>query len=89
VIWLRDILKGLLWAVGAAALVIGVAYSGFSHGLAPLVVIPALAPVAAYQVHRSPRVAWLTLGWVLLLVGAFIGLVLWAFRDFHFRAIQG
>ena len=87
--WFRDILKGLLWAAGAAALTFAVAYSELTHGLAPLIAILAVAPVAAYQVHRSPRIAWLTLGWILLLVGAFVGWVWWAFRDFQFRAIQG
>ncbi len=87
--WFRDILRGLLWAVGAAVLTAGVAYSGLTHGLAPLVLVLALGPAAAYRFHRSPRVAWLTFGWVLLVVGAVVGWVLWAFRDFHFRAIQG
>lgn len=87
--WFRDVLKGLLWAVCAAAVTAVVSFSGVIHGLALLVAILALAPVAAYGFHRSPRVAWLTLAWVLLLVGIFIGWVLWAFRDFQFRAIQG
>lgn len=87
--WLGDILKGLLWAVCAAALTVAVALSGVTHGLAPLVLVLALGPAAAYRYHRSPRVAWVTLAWVLLFVGGFIGWVLWAFRDFHFRVIQG
>lgn len=87
--WFRDISKGLLWAVGAAALAVAVASAGVIHGLIPLLLVLALGPAAAYRFHASPRVAWLTLAWVLLLVGCVIGWVLWAFRDFHFRAIQG
>ena len=87
--WLRDTLKALVWAVGAAALAIAVAYSGVSHGLTAPAVTLAFGPAAAYRFHRSPRVAWLTLGWLALLIAAAAGFLWWELRDFHFRAIQG
>jgi hypothetical protein len=83
------LLKALGWAVAAVALAVGAAFSGVTHGLAPPVALLGFAPLAAYGFHRSPRVAWLTLAWVLLLAVAFAAWVWWAFRDFRFRAIQG
>jgi hypothetical protein len=87
--WFRDIVKALGWAVAAIALAVAAVFAGLTHGLTPPVATLGFAPLAAYGFHRSPRIAWLTLAWVLLFVGAIVAWVWWAFKDFHFRAIQG
>ena len=86
---LHDVFKALGWAVGAAALAVALAFSGVSHGLTAPALTLALGPAAAYRFHRRPRVAWLTLGWLALLVAAAAGFLWRELRDFHFRTIQG
>lgn len=87
--WLRDTLRALGWAVAAAVLGVVLLSSRAVHGLIPHLLPLAAAPVGAYWYHRSKRVTWLTAAWVLVFVVATVLWVLWAFRDFRFRAIQG
>jgi hypothetical protein len=86
---LRDTLKALGWAVGASAVCLLLAASGAIHGLAPHLAPLAVAPVLAFFYHRSRRIVGLVIGWECLFATAAVLWLLWAFRDFQFRAIQG
>jgi len=87
--WLRDALNALAWAVAAATMGVALALSGLVGGLVPIVLPLAVAPILAYRWHGSSRVAWLVGSWVVVLVASAVVLLLWVFRDFRFRAIQG
>ena len=87
--WFRDISKAFGWAVGAAGIAVALPYTGLFSGLAPVIAPLVIAPVVAYQYHRSARIAWLVAAWLAVLVAVAASLIAWAFRDFHFRAIQG
>ncbi|CAN5187531.1 hypothetical protein BH11PLA2_BH11PLA2_39420 [soil metagenome] len=87
--WLQDALYALAWAVAAATMGVAVALSGFFGGLVPIVLPLVAAPLLAYRRHDSTRVAWLVALWEVVFVASAVVLLLWAFRDFRFRAMQG
>jgi hypothetical protein len=79
--WLRDALKALGWAVAATALCVGVLLSAAIGGWEVYAVTLAVAPPLASSFHRSGRVAAMTAGWELLIVGGLVGLVDWLAGD--------
>ena len=82
----RDLLKALLWTAAAAGLAVAIVWSDLVPGLIPIIALLVLAPVAAYAVHRSVRIAGLVmLGMILLAAGGVI-LFFVALNDMPFRA---
>ena len=77
---------GLIWAVAAAGVCVTLALSGLVSGVLPHLSPLAVAPLSAYRLHRSGRVAGLVAFWEFVLGAAAVALLLWAFRDFQFRA---
>jgi O-antigen ligase len=87
--WLRDTLKALGWATAAAAVCFCVLVSGVFGGWGVYAGVLVGVPFLAYSYHHSRRVAGLVAGWEGLFATAVVIWIVWAFRDFRFRAIQG